>query len=74
MSALCHKRTFRYSFDYLIDADMQRRYTAWNHKAAPPVRGAAISFAGTIRSLFLTRIGCVLPMFVLLFILLPMTF
>ena len=45
-----------------------------DHKAAPPVRGAAISFAGTIRSLFLTRIGCVLPMFVLLFILLPMTF
>jgi hypothetical protein len=54
MSALCQKRTFRYSFDYLIGADVQRRYTAWNHKAAPRER-RGYQFCRNYPIAFLTR-------------------
>jgi hypothetical protein len=52
--AMCQKQTFLHSFDQLIGAGEQRRYTAWNHKAAPRER-RGYQFCRNYPIAFLTR-------------------
>jgi hypothetical protein len=54
MSAKCPKADISLFIDYLIGADVQRRYRAWNHKAAPRER-RGYKFCRNYPIAFLTR-------------------